>query len=69
MWKRESKIKRERCTRRTNMTWKRERNMMKCTMGTKILWKRERNTGTKVKRVVREIMKQKSTDTIYPQPS
>ena len=69
MWKRERKINRERCTRRTIMTCKRERKRMKCMARTKIMWKRERKTNTKVKRVGRENMKQKSTETTSPQLS
>ena len=68
MWKRERKINRERCTRRTKMTWKWERKRKKCMMRTKIMWKRERKTGMKVKRVGRDNTKQKLTRTTPPPP-
>ena len=68
MWKRKRKIKIERCTRRTKITWNRERWRKKCMTRTNIMWKRERKTDTKVNRVGRANMKQKSTGITSPQP-
>ena len=54
MWKRERNRKGEICMRRTQITWKRERNINKCNKRNKIMCNRERKTKTKMKRVGRE---------------